>query len=155
MKKTLSLLGSAALLGLSSLAVQASDIARAVYHVDYGDADRYSLTLTSVNNMLNAFEQDLRDYDVQIVFVGLGARFVTDDRKAGSDKALDARRAELKGRLESLHEVRGVKLAVCNNTLGDMGIPAQSLYPGVEVVASGVAYIADQQAQGAAYLKIQ
>ncbi len=155
MKKFLTMLCAAALLGLGSLAAQAADTARAVYHVDYADPDRYSLTLTSVNNMLNAYEQDLREYDVEIVFVGLGARFVTNDKKAGTDKQLETKRTELKGRLESLNKVRGVKLKVCNNTLSDMGIAKEALYTGVEVVPSGVAYIADQQAKGAAYLKIQ
>ncbi|MEF3192936.1 MAG: DsrE family protein [Halothiobacillaceae bacterium] len=155
MKKCLTMLSAAAMLGLGSLAAQAADIARVVYHVDYADPDRYSLTLTSVNNMLNAYEQDLREYDVEIVFVGPGARFVTNDKKAGTDKRLEAKRAELKGRLEALNKVRGVKLKVCNNTLSDMGIAKEALYPGVEVVPSGVAYIADQQAKGAAYLKIQ
>ena len=139
----------------ASLSAQAADIARAVYHVDYADPDRYSLTLTSVNNMLNAYEQELRDYDVQIVFVGQGARFDTDDKKAGSDKTLDEKRAEYKGRLESLQKIRGVQLAVCRNTLQDLGIPEKNLYANVKVVPSGVAYIADQQKQGAAYLKVQ
>lgn len=155
MKISLKTLGVATLLSLSSLAAQAADVAKAVYHVDFADPDRYSLTLTSVNNMLNAYEQELRDYDVQIVFVGQGVRFVTDDKKAGTDKKLDAKRAEYKGRLESLSKVRNVKLAVCNNTLSDFGIPEKSLYSGVKVVPSGVAYIADQQQHGAAYLKIQ
>lgn len=46
----------ALVLGLTTQNVQASDVARAVYHVDFADAGRYSLTLTSVNNMLNAWE---------------------------------------------------------------------------------------------------
>ena len=155
MKTSLKTLGVATVLALTSLAAQAADIAKAVYHVDYADPDRYSLTLTSVNNMLNAYDQELREYDVQIVFVGQGVRFVTDDKKAGTDKKLDAKRAEYKGRLESLQKIRNVKLAVCNNTLTDIGIPDKSLYSGVKVVPSGVAYIAYQQQQGAAYLKIQ
>lgn len=155
MKKHLSSAALAAVLSLSAFTIQAAEVARVVYHVDYADPDRYSLTLTSVNNMLNAYEQELRDYDVQILFVGQGVRFVTDDKKAGTDKKLEAKRAEYKGRLESLSKVRNVKLAVCNNTLNDFGIPEKSLYSGVKVVPSGVAYLADQQQQGAAYLKIQ
>lgn len=147
--------GAALALTSASLGVQATDISKAVYHVDFADPERYSLTLTSVNNMLNAYEQELRDYDVQIVFVGFGTRFVTDDKKAGSDKKLDEKRAEYKGRLESLQKIRGVKLAVCNNSLQDFGIPEKNLYANVKVVPSGVAYIADLQKQGAAYLKIQ
>lgn len=155
MKKALSGALLAGALSLAASSLSAAEKAKAVYHVDYGDPQRYSLTLTSVNNMLNAYEQELREYDVLIVFVGHGARFVTDDKKAGSDAQLEKKRAELKGRLQSLHAVRGVKLAVCNNTLNDFGVDRQALYPGVQVVPSGVAYIADQQAQGAAYLKIQ
>ena len=67
MKKHLSSAALAAVLSLSAFTIQAAEIARAVYHIDYADPDRYSLTLTSVNNMLNAYEQELRDYDVHIV----------------------------------------------------------------------------------------
>lgn len=145
----------ALVLGLTTQNVQASDVARAVYHVDFADAGRYSLTLTSVNNMLNAWEQELRDYDVEIVFAGSGLRFVTDDKRAGSDKALEDKREELKGRLKALNTVRGVKLSACNNTAAEFGLSQEALYPGVTLVPSGVAHLADRQAQGAAYLKIQ
>jgi len=154
-RRNLLRLGGALALASASLTVQAADIAKAVYHVDFADPDRYSLTLTSINNMINAYEEELRDYDVQIVFVGFGVRFVTDDKKAGSDKKLDEKRAEYKGRLESLQNMRNVRLFVCKNSLQDFGIPEENLYANVKIVPSGVAYIADQQQSGAAYLKIQ
>lgn len=143
-----------ALLGVHSVA-QADDIQKAVYHVDFDDADRYSATLTSINNMLNEYENALVEYDVSVVFVGLGARFVTDSAKAGSNARLNERRSELKGRLESLHSTRNVKLAVCNNTLKGFGIEPDDLYEGVEVVNSGVVHLAELQRNGAAYIKIQ
>ena len=132
---------------------------KVVYHVDFPDATRYSATLTSVNNLINDVEQELREYDVQIVFVGYGIRFVTDNKLEDTPYAetekLAERRAELKGRLQTLHDIRNVKLMLCDKTRGEIGLPESELYEGVELVPSGVSYIADLQADGYAYLKIQ
>ncbi|WP_319558555.1 DsrE family protein [Thiomicrorhabdus sp.] len=140
---------------LATSPVQAEDIEKAVYHVDFADADRYSATLTSINNMLNEYENALSDYDVTIVFVGKGARFVTDAPQAGQDARLKERRTELKGRLQALNSTRNVKLAVCNNTLTGFGLSKDQLYEGVEIVPSGVVFLAQLQKAGAAYIKIQ
>ncbi|WP_319380803.1 DsrE family protein [Thiomicrorhabdus sp.] len=155
MKTIQSILFTLLLPWLLVLPVQAEDIEKAVYHVDFANADRYSATLTSINNMLNEYENALVDYDVTIVFVGKGARFVTDDPKAGQDARLKERRSELKGRLDALHTTRNVKLTVCNNTLTGFGLTADKLYPGVEIVPSGVVHLAQLQKAGAAYIKIQ
>ncbi len=135
------------------------DKLKVVYHVDFKDPTRYSATLTSVNNLINDADQGLREYDVQIVFVGYGLRFVTDDKLAGTvyeeDEKLAERRAELKGRLQTLHDVRGVKLMLCDKTRNEVGLAKDALYDGVELVNSGVVHIADLQADGYSYLKIQ
>lgn len=138
-----------------ALPAQADEVAKVVYHVDFDDTNRYSATLTSINNMLNEYENQFKEYDVSIVFVGLGARFITDTDKAGINGQLKERRAELKGRLSGLHSMRNVKLAVCNNTLTGFGMKAADLYEGVEVVPSGVVYLAELQEGGASYIKIQ
>jgi intracellular sulfur oxidation DsrE/DsrF family protein len=133
--------------------------AKVVYHVDFNDVTRYSATLTSVNNLLNAYEGDLRDYEVSIVFVGHGIRFVTDDALTGTpyiaDKALLDRRAELKGRLQTLIKVRNVKALLCDKTRDEIALDPKNLYEGVGLTPSGVVTIADLQMQGYAYLKIQ
>lgn len=133
--------------------------AKVVYHVDFNDVTRYSATLTSVNNLLNAYENDLRDYEVTIVFVGHGIRFVTDDPLVGTpyatNAALDKRRSELKGRLETLVKVRNVKALLCDKTRDEIGLDRNKVYSVVGLTPSGVATIADLQMQGAAYLKIQ
>ena len=138
---------------------RADDTGRAVYHVDFADTGRYSLTLTSVNNMIDAWDQELRPHQISIVFVGQGLRFVTDDPLTGTpfaaDADLEAQRAELKGRLTSLHKVRDVDITVCGNTLREAGLSKDELYDGVTVVPSGVAHIADLDNRGAAYLKIR
>lgn len=133
--------------------------AKVVYHVDFNDVTRYSATLTSVNNLLNAYEGDLRDYEVSIVFVGQGIRFVTDDALKGTpyvaDKALLDRRAELKGRLDTLIKIKGVKAVLCDKTRDEIALDKAKLYEGVSLTPSGVVTIADLQMQGHAYLKIQ
>ena len=141
----------------SALALAAP--AKVVYHVDFNDVTRYSATLTSVNNILAAYENELRDYEVTIVFVGHGIRFVTDDPLKGTPYAtnadLDKRRAELKGRLEALVKVRNVKAMLCDKTRDEIGLDKSKIYSVVSLTPSGVATIADLQMQGAAYLKIQ
>jgi hypothetical protein len=146
------------LLSMMTLSVWAAP-AKVVYHVDFNDVTRYSATLTSVNNLLNAYEGDLRDYEVSIVFVGQGIRFVTDDALKGTpyvaDKALLDRRAELKGRLDTLIKIKGVKAVLCDKTRDEIALDKAKLYDGVSLTPSGVVTIADLQMQGYAYLKIQ
>jgi hypothetical protein len=141
----------------STLASAAS--AKVVYHVDFNDVTRYSATLTSVNNLLNAYESDLRDYEVSIVFVGQGIRFVTDDILKGTpymaDKALLDRRTELKGRLDTLIKLKGVKALLCDKTRDEIALDKSKVYDGIILTPSGVATIADLQMKGFAYLKIQ
>lgn len=131
---------------------------KVVYHVDFSDPTRYSATITSVNNMIDAYEQELSDYDIRIVFVAGGARFVTDDKLAktpfAEDKDFAKRRDELKGRLATLRDSRNVKLVVCGNTAKEFGIDSK-LYKGVNIATSGVVEVANLQEQGFSYLKIQ
>lgn len=131
---------------------------KVVYHIDFSDPTRYSATITSINNMIDAYEQELSDYDVRIVFVAGGARFVTDDKLSktpfAEDKDFAKRRDELKGRLATLRDSRNVKLYVCGNTSKEFGID-NKLYKGVNIVTSGVVEVAALQEQGFSYLKIQ
>ena len=76
--------------------------------------------LTSINNMLNFYENELTEADVRIVFVARGIRFLTDHGLANTpfveDEELRERRENLKGRLLSLAKVRGVELELCDIT---------------------------------------
>lgn len=132
---------------------------KVVYHADFADPRRFSAMLTSVNNMLNFYENELTEADVRIVFVAHGIRFLTDDDLADTpfaeDAALAERRANLKGRLLSLAKVRGVKLELCDITRSQINLPRDEIYETVTLVPSGVVRIADLQHQGFAYLKIE
>ena len=148
-------------LGLSVQTVQAQDdeLVKVVYHADFADPRRFSAMLTSVNNMVRIYEDELVDYDVRIVFLSHGIRFVTGDKLAetrfAEDNKLAEQRANLKGRLTSLQNTSGVKLELCDITRTGIGLSKDKLYKGVSLVKSGVVRIAELQHKGFAYIKVQ
>ena len=137
----------------------ADDGARVVYHADFSDPRRFSAMLTSINNMVVYYENELLDYDIRIVFVSHGIRFLTDnslkDTPFTTDAALEERRANLRGRLATLNNVHGVKLELCDITRSEIGLSTDALYDGVQTVPSGVVRIAELQSEGFAYIKIE
>ena len=158
------LLGFFLCLGITGLSflplnVSADDEVKVVYHADFSDPRRFSAMLTSVNNMMNYYENELVEADVRIVFVAHGIRFLTDDKLEktpfAADAALDERRENLKGRLLSLADARGVKLELCDITRSQIGLAEEAVYPNVSLVPSGVVQIADLQREGFAYIKIE
>ena len=137
----------------------ASDEVKVVYHADYADPRRFSAMLTSINNMVTYYQNELIDYDVRIVFVAHGIRFVTDDKLMNTpfqeDAEMAERRANNAGRLDALHSVQGVKLELCDITRSQIGLAEDKLYDGVTLVPSGVVRIAELQKEGFAYIKIE
>lgn len=137
----------------------ADDVAKVVYHADFSDPRRFSAMLTSINNMVTFYQNELVEYDVRIVFVAHGIRFLTDEKLEktpfAADAALEERRANLQGRLVSLNSVQDVKLELCDITRSQIELPEDKLYKGVEKVPSGVVRIAELQGQGFAYIKIE
>jgi len=156
----------AALLVVAAVTVTAAptasaqgDATKVVYHADFPDPRRFSAMLTSIHNMVNYYRSQLLDYDVRIVFVSHGIRFVTDDKLKDTpfeaDKALKERRENLKGRLATLRDVYGVKLELCDITRSEIGLAKDNLYKGVDLVHSGVVRIAELESKGFNYLKIE
>jgi intracellular sulfur oxidation DsrE/DsrF family protein len=135
------------------------NVARVVYHADFADPRRFSAMLTSINNMVTHYQNQLIDYDVRIVFVAHGVRFLTDDKLEGTpfeaDAALEERRSNLHGRLSALNSVQGVKLELCDITRSQINLDKDKLYTGVETVPSGVVRLAELQDRGFAYIKIE
>ena len=144
---------------LACFPLQALAEAKVAYHADFSDPRRFSGMLTSINNMVTHYNNELMDYDVRIVFVAHGIRFVTDDKLANTPFAEDAelaeRRSNLTGRLQSLQQVHGVKLELCDITRSEVNLAKEKLYEGVELVPSGVVRIAELQSEGFAYIKIE
>lgn len=135
------------------------DVVKAVYHADFADPRRFSAMLTNIHNMVSTYQAELVDYDVRIVFVSWGIRFVTEDKLAGTpfaeDDALKQRRADLLARLATLRDTQGVKLEVCGITREQIGLDEKKLIAGAQIVRSGVVRIAELQHQGFAYLKVE
>jgi len=137
-----------------ALSAQADDVKRVVWHVDYGNPDRLGRMITSINNMTQTYEGELTDYDIRIVFLGAGIRFLTTSPLKGTpfeeDKQLRDVRKTIHDRLKSLNKV---KLELCNITVDAVRLDASTLIPGVTSVPSGVVQIADLQTKGFSYLK--
>ncbi len=133
--------------------------AKVVYHADFKDPRRFSSMLTSIYNMVSTYQNELREYDVRIVFNSYGIRFLTDDKLEGTpfeaDEALQERRADLKGRVRSLQTSYDVKLELCDITREEVGLSRDKIYEGVDSVESGVVQVAELQSKGFAYIKIE
>ncbi len=157
--------GSAATLaGLSvssrGARAQASDaVPKVVWHVDFPDPRRLSAMIQSVNNMVTTYQSDLVDYDVRIVFLAGGIRFITEDALATTSFAEDDEfrrlRPDLIQRLRQLRDLHKVGLEYCTLTIEAIGLPKGKIVPGVAPVRSGVVRIAELQSKGFAYLKAE
>ena len=137
----------------------AEPVAKVVWHVDFTDPRRLSAMIQNVNNMVTTYQNKLEDYDIRIVFLAGGIRFVTHDPLKGTpfaeDPELKKRRADLILRLQQLREMHGVKLELCEITREALNLAKEKIIPGVTPVRSGVVRIAELQHQGFAYLKIE
>ena len=154
------LIASSLYFSVDSVAAESkSNLVKVVYHADFADPRRFSAMLTSINNMATYYENELREYDIRIVFVAHGIKFLTDDKLLKTPFAEDAdmaeRRESNKGRLLSLHDVMSVKLELCEITRSQIGLDKSKLYEGTESVPSGVVRLAELQHQGFAYIKIE
>jgi len=136
-------------------------VKRVVYHADFADPRRFSAMLTSINNMVNYYTNEFEEYDIRIVFVASGIRFLTGDNLNETpftrDKKLEERSANLKGRLSTLNNTLDVKLELCDITRSGIGLDKSKLYENLEIetVPSGVVRVAELQGQGFAYIKVE
>lgn len=144
--------------GAAGTAVE-EPVAKVVWHVDFADPRRLSAMIQNVNNMVMTYQNKMEDYDIRIVFLAGGIRFVTHDPLKGTPFAEDPeykkRRPELIQRLQQLQEMHGVKLELCEITREVLNLAKEKIIPGVTPVRSGVVRIAELQHQGFAYLKIE
>ena len=144
----------------NALSAEASDdVIKVVYHADFASPRRLSAMLSSINNMVTTYKSDLVEYDVRIVFVSHGIRFLSKDKLEktpfAEDQELAERRDNLMQRIASLQNVHDVKLELCDITRQSVNLDAKKLMANVKLVRSGVVRIAELQHQGYAYLKIE
>jgi len=146
-------------LALLAAPATAQQVAKVVWHVDFSDPRRMSATIQNVNNMVTTYEGSLEDFDVRIVFLAGGIRFVTTDPLRGTPFAEDAAyrkaRPDLITRLQQLRTLHNVKLELCEITREQLQLPKEKVIEGVAPVRSGVVRIAELEAKGYAYLKVE
>lgn len=134
-------------------------VAKVVWHVDFTDPRRMSAMIQNVNNMVTTYQANLEDYDVRIVFLSGGIRFLTADPLKGTpfqeDDAFRKQRPELIQRVQQLRKLHDVKLELCEITREQLQLPREKVIEGVASVRSGVVRIAELQAKGFAYLKAE
>ncbi|WP_019562985.1 DsrE family protein [Thioalkalivibrio sp. ALMg13-2] len=146
-------------LGWNASATAFEPEAKVVYHVDYGDPQRLSSMLTSINNMMTHYQNEFMDVDVRVVFMSDGIRFATDDNLEETPFEVDAEfqeeRDELRTRLSGLHQTHGVKYELCDITRTRVRLDASDVHGNVDLVPSGVVRLAElQNDKGFAYIKI-
>ena len=143
----------------SSTLAEDDAVIKVVYHADFSNPRRMSAMLTSIYNMVTTYKSDLEDFDVRIVFVSHGIRFLTKDKldktPFAEDKELAERRDNLMQRIASLQDVYDVKLELCDITRQSIKLDAKKLMPKVNLVRSGVVRIAELQRKGYAYIKVE
>ena len=143
----------------SAAKAPAPQLAKVVWHVDFADPRRLSAMIQNVNNMVSTYQGSFQEYDVRIVFIAGGIRFVTEDKLArtpfAEDKEFRKLRPQLIQRLNQLRELHNVKLEYCELTREAINLPKDKIIAGVEPVPSGVVRIAELQAQGFSYLKVE
>ncbi len=136
-----------------------AQVAKVVWHVDFSEPRRLSAMIQNVNNMVTTYQGNLDDYDVRIVFVAGGIRFVTTDPLKGTpfeeDEAYRKTRPDLITRLQQLRTLHNVKLELCEITREALQLPKDRIIEGVQPVRSGVVRIAELQSKGYAYLKVE
>jgi intracellular sulfur oxidation DsrE/DsrF family protein len=136
-----------------------NEVAKVVYHVDFDNPKRLSAMIQNIFNMATTYENELMDYDIRIVFLSKGIRFLTRDNLKGTpfeaDQELLDIRENIISRLTTLNTMQNVKLSLCNITRELIGLDKEQLIPGVELVTSGVVEIAKLQSQGFSYLKVE
>ncbi|HEX5091369.1 MAG TPA: DsrE family protein [Burkholderiales bacterium] len=136
-----------------------AQVAKVVWHVDFSEPRRLSAMIQNVNNMVTTYEGNLEDFDVRIVFVAGGIRFVTTDPLKGTpfaeDEAYRQARPDLITRLQQLRTLHNVKLELCEITREALQVPKEKIIEGVQPVRSGVVRIAELQSKGYAYLKVE
>ncbi|WP_018175710.1 DsrE family protein [Thioalkalivibrio sp. AKL8] len=146
-------------LGWNASATAFEPEAKVVYHVDYGDPQRLSSVLTSINNMMTHYQNEFMHVDVRVVFMSDGIRFTTDNNLEGtpfeSDRAFIEERDELRTRLAGLKQTHGVQYELCDITRTRVRLDHDEGYDKVSLVPSGVVRLAVlQNEEGFAYIKI-
>ena len=108
----------------------------AVFHVNFGDAERQGHGLNNIENVLKEAE------DAQIVVVchGEGISLVEKSRTKNADD------------IQALMK-KGVRFVACENTMAKKSLEEDDLVPGTATVPSGAVEVILKQSEGYSYFR--
>lgn len=130
-----------------------TDVA-SLYHLDFGDPQRFGQLVTNMNNHLSVYEYDTMRVKLVVVAHGAGLKFFLNDL-SGTPWANDTIDPDLYKRFTGLTKF-GVEAYLCEITYKRNNIDLAKTKAGsfLKFVPSGVATVAELQAKGFAYLKV-
>ena len=109
---------------------------RAVFHVNFGDAERQEHGLKNIENVLT----EAADAQIEVVCHGEGIRLVEKKQ---------TKQAEM---IQTLME-KGVRFVACENTMRKKSLAKDDLVVGTLTVPSGAVEVIRKQSEGFAYFR--
>jgi intracellular sulfur oxidation DsrE/DsrF family protein len=128
---------SAALAGMTQ--------AKAVFQIDFTDAEKTALYLKVIRDTYANFTRQGVDPDLVIVFIGPTVQFLST--QAGEEVADPATLMRIESEVARLAEL-GVRLQVCTVATAFFGVDNDSLFDGLELTGDGFVAMIGWQAQG-------
>ncbi len=128
----------------------------ALYHCDYGSADRFAQTLTNMSNHLSVYDNDPFKLKLVMVVHGQGVKFFLKDLE-GLPQAWTAEKFDQEAVFSRIKQLAalGVEYYICQITFTRNNIAESKLRSDdfIKWVPSGVGAVAELQARGYAYIK--
>ncbi|MEZ5750485.1 MAG: DsrE family protein [Paracoccaceae bacterium] len=121
-----------------------AEVNRVAIHVDENDPQRMNLALNNANNIVQYYESQGEEAEVQIVTYGPGLHMLRADTSPVADRVMQAA------------ATGHISFAACGNTLRGMQSRETteiSLLPEATVVPSGAVHLIELQQEGWAYLR--
>jgi intracellular sulfur oxidation DsrE/DsrF family protein len=133
-------------------------VRKAVYHCDFGDANRFDSLLRNAYNLVNHYTENNIPYDVRVVANGACVQFLLKDKSGTqfAEKKIDEKvQKSIDERMSSLVDGYGVKFEQCNITLKRTNIPKEKLKPFCTITESGQVRVVELHDEGFAYIKVE
>lgn len=126
-----------------------------VYHLDFGDPNRFGQMLTNINNHLSVYDYDPFKIKIVVVAHGAGVQFFLKDLEGTPWATAQYDREMLFSRVEQLAQF-GVEYYICEITFKRTNIPKNKLRSKdfIKWVPSGVGALGELQSKGYAYIKV-
>lgn len=127
---------------------------KVVYQCDFRDPERVNLMLTTLNNLVNEYQQDMIDYEIDVVTFGPCLPYMMKDFKSTGFTRMPELEST-QARFRSLVSGRdNIRLYACENTMKMKNVKPEQLIDIVKRTPSGVSKIIDDQRKGYSYIKI-